>query len=105
MRVFSHEIFDVVFGGVLGAFGLDLGAILDPRGSKNPPLERHFQPKRLQMSSTPIYGDRPGADLGAIWRRKRSKDAFPSIWGSDWKYFESIWDGFLKMFHDLSTQV
>ena len=37
--------------------------------------------KNHKKATTPNSGERPGADLGAIWRRKRSKDAFLSIWG------------------------
>ena len=43
------------------------------------------------MWSTPYYRGRPGADLGAIWRRKRSKDPFLSTWIR----LRSIWDLFL----------
>ena len=33
------------------------------------------------FSAKTAAGDHPGADLVAIWRRKRSKDVFSSIWG------------------------
>ena len=59
-------------------------------GVRNPPLGRHFRPKNLKMSSTPYESDPPGADLGAIWRRKRSKDYFPwfeTAFGRFWKDF------------------
>ena len=50
-----------------------------PAGSQNNPSERNFRPKGCQSGTPEIYRTRPGTDLGAIWRRKRSKDAFSLI--------------------------
>ena len=36
--------------------------------------------------------NRPGADLGAIWRRKRPKDVFFSIWDRFWDDLAMILD-------------
>ena len=47
----------------------------------NRPLKHHFTPKRIKKCSSATSVERPGADLVAIWRRKRSKDVFSSIWG------------------------
>ena len=47
--------------------------------------------KRWSTLSRPEH---PGADLGAIWRRKRSKDAFSSIWGRFFVDFRRILEGF-----------
>ena len=73
-------------------------AILEPYwiqgGSKNRSPERHFRPKRLQKPSPPNNGERPGADLVAIWRRKRSKDAFLSIWLCFLLILEGFWTNF-----------
>ena len=72
-------------------FFLQFGSIW---GAKLGPCWRHFRPKGLQKPSTPNDGERPGADLVAIWRRKRSKDAFLSIWAC----FLLILEGFLTNF-------
>ena len=47
-----------------------------PAGSQNVCFELHFRQSGVKKRSTPNGPERPGADLGAIWRRKRSKDAF-----------------------------
>ena len=52
-----------------------------PAGSKNYPLEQNFPPNTAPKVTWPSSRTRPGADLGAIWCRIRSKDAFSSIWG------------------------
>ena len=44
-------------------------------GAKNPNNISKIDKKR----SPPLEWERPEADLGAIWHRKRSKDAFSSI--------------------------
>ena len=36
--------------------------------------------KITKKRSPPLGWERPEADLGAIWHRKRSNDAFSSIW-------------------------
>ena len=66
----------------------------DPAGFQTELLERHFLPKRRQKGSTPNAGERAGADLGAIWRRKRSKDALSSIWGRFLLDFGRIFEQF-----------
>ena len=43
------------------------------QGSQNRPLERHFQAKGFQKSSTPYGHGCSGADLGVNWYRKRPK--------------------------------
>ena len=53
------------------------------------------------MKATSLVLDRapPGADLGAIWRRKRSKDAFSSIWGRFLVDFFYGFDQFCRTFN------
>ena len=77
----------------------------DPAGPQHGPFERHFRPKGAKRSSTPNAGERPGADLGAIWRRKRSKDAFSLIWVSFLVDFGRVWDHFGRIFYDFSSIV
>ena len=52
-----------------------------PAGRQNYPLEWHFPPKNVPGCTGKSREERPGADLGAIWCRIRSKDTFSSIWG------------------------
>ena len=47
-----------------------------------------------------MSGTHPGADLGAIWHRKRSKDAFSSIWARSWSILEGFWTNLGLIFHD-----
>ena len=57
--------------------------------------------KNHKKATTPNEGSHFGADLGAIWRRKRSKDVFSSIWdrfGSIFNRFLTIFDGFVLLF-------
>ena len=61
----------------------------------------HVSIKKSPFSLTPFVLRRPGADLGAIWRRKRSKDAFFSILDGCW----SILDQFYMDFRRFSTYV
>ena len=46
-----------------------------PAGSQNVCFELHFRQSGVKKRSTPNGPERPGADLGAIWHRKRPKDA------------------------------
>ncbi len=78
---------DVIFRGTLRRSrpkSAIFDGFWDPAGLQNGPLERHFGPKRRQKGYPAIATARPGADLGAIWRRKRSKDVFFSIWDRFW---------------------
>ena len=65
-----------------------------PAGSKNYPLEWHFPPKNVPGCTGKSREERPGADLGAIWCRIRSKDAFSSIWGRFLIDFRRIFEQF-----------
>ena len=91
---FPNPLPEAIFGGSKYQPILK-SAILEPfwiqGGSKNRSPERHFRPKGLQKPSTPNRGERPGADLVAIWRRKRSKDAFLLIWACFWLILEGFW--------------
>ena len=51
------------------------------RCPKNDPWTAIFNPTGAKRCSTLSRPEHPGADLGAMWRRKRSKDALSSIWG------------------------
>ena len=81
---FPNPLLEIIFRGSK-CQPMRKNAILDRfsifLGSQNRSLERHFLQKRLKRSSTFSQGVAPGADLVAIWRRKRSKDVFSSIWG------------------------
>ena len=45
----------------------------------------------VRQSGTPeVEGNRPETDRVAIWRRKRSKDAFSSIWARSLVDFQKI---------------
>ena len=59
-------------------------------GSKNPNNISKIDKKR----SPPVEWERPEADLGAIWWRRRSKDEFSSIWGHFWIDLGRIFDKF-----------
>ena len=50
-----------------------------PAGVQKEPFEHNFRRKRPHKITQPSWMNPPGADLGAIWRRKRAKDAFPQI--------------------------
>ena len=95
--LFPNTLPEVIFGGSKRQ-SKPKSVILDgfwtPAGLENGPLEHHFRPKRRQKATTPNYRKRLGADLGAIWRRKRSKDAFSSIWGRFLVNFRRILEGF-----------
>ena len=73
---FPKPLPETIFGGSKRRSMLK-SAILEPcwipRGSQNRPLSHHFQPKWRRKAPTPNEGERPGADLGATWRRKRAK--------------------------------
>ena len=71
------------------------------KGSENRPLRRDFRPKRLQKWSPPLGPVRPGADLGAIWRRKSSKNVFLSILKGFCLILEGFWTNFRWIFEDL----
>ena len=49
-------------------------------GVPKPTLGATFSAKRRQSGTPELCRTRPGSDLVAIWRRKRSKDTFVSIW-------------------------
>ena len=98
--LFPNTLPDVIFGGPKHRSITKSGffhGFWDPAGSQNGPLEHHFRPKRRQKGYPANGTKRPGADLGAIWRRKRSKDVFLSIWGR-WKGFGPIWNDFSMIF-------
>ena len=51
-----------------------------------------------------MSGEHHVADLGAIWRRKRSKETFSLIWIRSWSILEGIWivlEGFSMIDHGL----
>ena len=56
-----------------------------------------------QKAAKSVTGKRPGADQGAIWRRKRSKDAFSLIWVSFLVDFGTVLDNFGRIFCDFSS--
>ena len=58
--------------------------------TKNPNNISKIDKKR----SPPVEWERPEADLGAIWWRRRSKDEFSSIWGHFWIDLGRIFDKF-----------
>ena len=63
-----------------------------PAGSKMAPWSAIFGQKGAKIKGYLANGTkRPGADLGAIWRRKRSKDPFLTIWGRFWSILEGFW--------------
>ena len=67
------------------------------QGAENGPIFPNNISKNHEKATTPNSGKRPGADLGAKWRRKRSKVVFSSIWAR----FLSICDGFWTIFNEL----
>ena len=80
---FPNPLPETIFGGskcqpMLKSAILDRFSI--PLGSQNRPWSHMIGQKGVKKVSPSKYGDHPGADLVAIWRRKRSKDAFSSIW-------------------------
>ena len=78
-HVFPNTLPEVIFRGTLRRSRPKraiVNGFWDPAGFLTELLERHFLPKRRRKGSIPNARERPGADLGAIWRRKRSKDAF-----------------------------
>ncbi len=50
-----------------------------PQASRNGHLGHQFQPKSIQNHNPTTDGDPRGADLGAIWRRKRPQNQFFKI--------------------------
>ena len=81
---FPNSLPDTTFRGskrpsMLTSMILDRFSIF--QGSKKRPLAHHFPPKIVPECTGKSREERPGANLDAIWRRKRSKDAFSSIWG------------------------
>ena len=83
-NAFSKPLPEATFGGPkrrcihTSAFFYGLWV---PARPQNAPLERNFQSKKRKKTSKLSSGNLPGADLGAIWRRKRSEDAVPLILG------------------------
>ena len=71
--------------------------------SQNRPLKRHVRPQSRQKGSPTDPGERPAADLDSIWRRKRSKDAFVSIWDRFLIDFGRICDELRMEFQWFST--
>ena len=71
------------------------------RGAENGPIIPNNISKNDKKGSRANYGDPPGADLAAIWRRKRSKDEFASILGRFFVDFEWIVDEFRLIFDDV----
>ena len=49
------------------------------QGAENGPIDPNHIKKKQLFLFTDSSGSPPEADLGAIWRRKRSKDTFSSI--------------------------
>ena len=80
---FPNPLPEVIFRGPCADLGpkvrflMDFGSLL---GSKMAPWSAIFGHKGAKRRTPPTGPDPPGPDLGAIWRRKRSKDAFSSIW-------------------------
>ena len=75
--VFSKPLPEAPFGGPkrrsVNKNAICVG-IWAPAGPQNDPSECHFPPKSGPKSIPPNDRARHKADLGAIWRRKRSKD-------------------------------
>ena len=59
--------------------------------AQNDPWKTTFRPKDGPKGYPANDPERPGADLGAIWRRKRSKDVFFSIGDRFWLFLEGFW--------------
>ena len=68
------------------------------RGAENGPIIPNNISKNDKKGSRANYGDPLGADLGAIWRRKRSKDEVSSIWGRFFIDLGWIFNKFRLMF-------
>ena len=67
------------------------------RVTRRVPFGHHFRPKGAKRGVPPMpgnAGERPAADLGAIWCRKRSKVTFSSIWARFWSILEGSWKDF-----------
>ena len=112
-HVFPKPLPNSIFGGSKCPSSLE-NSFLDRfsifKGSRNRPLGRPFWPKRLQKATTPNYTTRVGADLDAIWHRKRSEDIFWLIWarfftdfGWFWKDFAPIWRVFSTIYRFISV--
>ena len=67
-------------------------------GAENGPINPNNISKNDKKTGRPNSGDPPGAYLGAIWHRKRSKDVFSYIWGRFFVDFGRIWDNFRLIF-------
>ena len=76
-------------------FGFSTAQKIDPRRTI-------FSQKGDQVVLVSPGGERPRADLCAIWRRKRSKDAFVLIWLRFWSVLEGFWTKLGLFLHDLS---
>ena len=75
-------------------------------GSKTDPWNDIFGQRGAKGRSPPLDLERPGADLGAIWRRKRSKDALSSILGHflvDFGWMLIIFEGLLMLLFRISS--
>ena len=62
-----------------------------PLGPTMVPWNAIFDQKGAKRRTPPTEGERPGADLGAIWRTKKSNDAFVSVWRRFWLILEGFW--------------
>ena len=92
---FPNPLPETIFGGSKCQPMLE-STILEPfwiqGGPTNGPFGLHFRPKRRQKPSPPNYFWRPGADLGAKWRRKRPKTTQGSNLIDLLMNFGLIWD-------------
>ena len=79
---FPNPLPEVIFRGTLRR-SRPKSAIFNgfwvPAGLQNCPLEHHFRPKRLPKVTLPSQMERPGANVGTIWRRKPPSNVFSSI--------------------------
>ena len=92
--VFPKPLPESIFRGSKSELSLKR-AILErsaiSRGAENGPIFSNNILKNGKKGISPNSTSHFGTDLGAIWRRKRSKVVFPSIWGRFWSIFDGFW--------------
>ena len=100
---FPNPLPETIFGGSKCQPMLE-SMILEPfwiQGyPKNGPFGHHFRSEKLQKATTPNYQSRPGADLVATWRRKRSQNISSSISGRFLTDFGRVSNDFRLFFND-----
>ena len=73
------------------------------QAAENGPINPNNISINHKQATTPNSGERPGEDLGAIWRRKCSKDAFSSISGRFFVDFGRVLDN-VRLIFDVAFQ-